>query len=273
MNYYPVPHDAVPPRDIFEGGNFPSILQHCFLSFCLGPEQDHLSIGFTGYDTPEEQLVQPCSSWENLSPQRSDPISPSDSDSETTFSPIKITGDELVLVKEIAIDSSEQRELNPQEKAKILDKLYPSDDQYRQALRGVLQSLWYQKGTLEPQGELSDFIARRGQRNFACTSCHREYKRADRAIAHFRTHIEHRPFKCAKALGCGDKSWLDTLFLSSVSRVFSIDFYIFSNMAFFTNDCLKSHCRKQEKTCKRWYVCENSLFQSLFFSTKFSLQT
>ena len=39
----------------------------------------------------------------------------------------------------------------------------------------------------------------------------RQFKRQDRVIDHFRTHIFHRPFRCDGTQGCGDMLWCVTI--------------------------------------------------------------
>lgn len=68
----------------------------------------------------------------------------------------------------------------------------------RQPLTEVMLSNWWRENVLEPEDELSKFILPESRTRFRCRAndCDRIFSRKDRAINHFRSHIDHRPYSC-----------------------------------------------------------------------------
>lgn len=115
-------------------------------------------------------------------------------------------------------------------------------------LRNVLESYWWYHNQLEPNDELDAFIDAEGQHRFRCSAigCERLFSRRERAINHFRTHINHRPFACRDG-ACGDSSWYVVYsFDASACRLFS------STLAFFSQRDLHSHEQRPQVQCTRW---------------------
>lgn len=87
-----------------------------------------------------------------------------------------------------------------------LNRCYPKDynERLRARLNAVLQSQWYQQQQHEPAGALNEFVYSLTETQFMCTvkGCPHVADRLDRAVNHFRVHIEHRPYDCAENGGC-----------------------------------------------------------------------
>ncbi|KAG8839884.1 hypothetical protein FRC18_000007 [Serendipita sp. 400] len=193
------------------------------------------------------ETVQSCSLQEISSPIRLDssPSSSSDTISDFSCSSTIRHGDCLYepidqpLFPEFTLlPPSESlpayRETIKENPEPFIFGIFPTSSQtpHRDRLRReVITSRWWLENTLEPNGILMQFVRRLNNRLFECTSCGKKLKRIDRAVDHFRVHLEHRPFRCNGHMGCGDST---------------------CELAFYTRDCLKSHCSKHEKTCDRW---------------------
>jgi hypothetical protein len=75
-------------------------------------------------------------------------------------------------------------------------------------LRDVLSSEWYQGNYLEPNDDLLPFIRAISKNRFGCSvnGCERLFSRRERAVNHFRSEINHRPYVCGHG-ACGDDTW------------------------------------------------------------------
>jgi hypothetical protein len=70
----------------------------------------------------------------------------------------------------------------------------------------ILQSRWWLENQLEPDDELFSFILPESRTRFRCRAngCDSIFSRRDRAVNHFRSHIDHRPYSCnGKCEGVG----------------------------------------------------------------------
>lgn len=116
-------------------------------------------------------------------------------------------------------------------------------------LRDVLGSTWWRENQLEPNEELDQFTRRESRHRFHCRAngCHRMFSRRDRAIDHFREHIDHRPFGCNKL--CGDSSWY-----ALIAFVLSGSDSLSSSLAFLSHRDLQSHVKRPLQECARWLV-------------------
>jgi len=74
-------------------------------------------------------------------------------------------------------------------------------------LRDVLSSEWYQGNHLEPNDDLLPFIKTtpHNKNRFGCwvNGCQRLFSRRERAVNHFRSEINHRPYVCGNG-ACGE---------------------------------------------------------------------
>lgn len=125
-----------------------------------------------------------------------------------------------------------ERTLIKQEPELNASQLFPSSShgELRDRVFDIYRSDWWLTNEREPHGVLHFFIERLGAKLFKCKACGKKLSRVDRAVDHFRTHIYHRPYKCQGRPGCGE---------------------VLCKYAFYTRDCLKSHCSKHEKVCER----------------------
>jgi hypothetical protein len=89
-------------------------------------------------------------------------------------------------------------------------KCFPNQDMESVDLKNrllvVLNSTWFNENTLEPENELRTFIRAVEPNRFQCTAwnCTKQLPKSSRLIDHFRTHINHRPYKCD---GCAKANW------------------------------------------------------------------
>ncbi|PVF92627.1 hypothetical protein CPB86DRAFT_175550 [Serendipita vermifera] len=96
----------------------------------------------------------------------------------------------------------------------------------QQPMRDILSSTWWINNTMEPNHELRQFIRVESRTRFHCLLCKKIFVREDRAIAHVRSDIDHRPFTCNRL--CGDNT---------------------CTLAFLSNRDLLSHKIKPTTTC------------------------
>jgi hypothetical protein len=80
----------------------------------------------------------------------------------------------------------------------------PEHEQLCGHLKTILTSPWRINNEAEPEGVFSPFITKVSQHQFQCVFCSQEHSRSDRAVAHCRKHINHRPFSCHGSY-CRDK--------------------------------------------------------------------
>lgn len=101
------------------------------------------------------------------------------------------------------------------ESADLLATHFQRPDQRRlqSALRCILISDWYNRGNVEPKtthrrSTYHQFLKPlAGTSNYACLfdGCVYTTNRQDRAIAHIRAHVHHRPFVCGGK--CKKRNW------------------------------------------------------------------
>lgn len=120
----------------------------------------------------------------------------------------------------------------PSRNVTLSHSLHPSVPQPLQGhLRDVLNSDWYHNNHLEPNDELLTFIRVINRNRFQCRviGCERLFSRRERAVNHFRSEINHRPFVCTDG-ACGDNS---------------------CTLGFFSQRDLQSHIIKPVVDCSR----------------------
>jgi hypothetical protein len=86
----------------------------------------------------------------------------------------------------------------PQSNKLFVEQILPSVEQeaLRELLLGLLKQGWWFRNELEPNGSFSPFIEKFEEHRFKCVFCRQVHSRSDRAIAHCRKHLDHRPFAC-----------------------------------------------------------------------------
>jgi hypothetical protein len=80
----------------------------------------------------------------------------------------------------------------------------PEHEQLCRILTTILTSAWRRNNEHEPDGVFLQFITKVSQHQLRCIFCGIENTRTDRAVAHCRKHINHRPFSCSGSY-CRDK--------------------------------------------------------------------
>lgn len=100
-------------------------------------------------------------------------------------------------------DSPRSSSMNREE---MVMRIAPIHQQF--ALREILGSSWWRDNKQEPDDEFGQFVLRlrESPTRFRCQAngCNRVFSRRDRAIDHFRDHVDHRPYACETR--CGDRT-------------------------------------------------------------------
>lgn len=89
----------------------------------------------------------------------------------------------------------------------FVQSTFPGNKALQNLLHDILLTQWWDSNLREPRGELAQFVKRISTKCFECLSCGKRLNRSDRAVDHFRTHIDHRPFNCIGQ--CGSADWFD----------------------------------------------------------------
>lgn len=71
-----------------------------------------------------------------------------------------------------------------------------AEGELREKLREIFRSVWWMQNLHEPEEAFAAFIEKVENHSYRCRICPQENCRPDRAVAHFRKHIDHRPFRC-----------------------------------------------------------------------------
>lgn len=88
----------------------------------------------------------------------------------------------------------------------------PDQEHLRTALRKILAELWWYNNRAEPEHAFDALVWKDEEGNFVCMICPRIYTRADRATAHIRKHLDHRPFVCnGEKCQAGLGKWYETI--------------------------------------------------------------
>lgn len=80
----------------------------------------------------------------------------------------------------------------------IIQKLlpYPYQESLRKLLRDMMEAKWWRQNQPEPEGVFTPFIETVAHHQYDCIFCDTSNSRMDRAVAHCRKHLRHRPFYC-----------------------------------------------------------------------------
>lgn len=106
---------------------------------------------------------------------------------------------------------------------------HPHQEHLRKAVCDIMTTNWWRQNEPEPEGVFGIFIDIIAHQQYQCVFCLMLNSRMDRAIAHCRKHLHHRPFycngeKCRNGPGaCGSR--------------------------FFTRECLTAHRKHHIITC------------------------
>ncbi|PVG03426.1 hypothetical protein CPB86DRAFT_793368 [Serendipita vermifera] len=209
------------------------------------PAQPYLSDTFSKTQTPMNfgldpnlpaESLPPCSPAE-LSPNGFPPssytptLSPvSSASSVQETQPVPIITSETPQLLSPAFPVRHSREDYRQKPDLLIDTIVPksADPTLRMVLHTeVLTTDWWYKNEKEPRKTFAPFIKKHtagGQRQFECLLCGKKNMDNWDAIRDAR----HRPYRCEAPRGCDDPT---------------------CKMAFYTNDCLKSHRSKNEQRC------------------------
>lgn len=105
---------------------------------------------------------------------------------------------------------------------------HPEQEALRRHLENLLTQMWWISNEMEPNGAFSPFIEKIEDHRFRCIFCVQVHSRSDRAIAHCRKHLDHRPFACPG--GC------------------RVPFEV-CTARFFTKECLMAHRKQEKRVC------------------------
>ncbi|KAG8839878.1 hypothetical protein FRC18_000001 [Serendipita sp. 400] len=123
------------------------------------------------------------------------------------------------------ISNSEHKTQKMITKAKIMRSI--EDPLLRKLLIVIFASRWWNFDEVEPEAAYNALIETCGD-IYKCRICNHEKTRWDRALAHIRKHVEHRPFVCfGRSCSNGRKC---------TSR-------------FFTKECLSAHQKSNTVVC------------------------
>jgi hypothetical protein len=92
----------------------------------------------------------------------------------------------------------------------LILQLLPHEQQepLRQVLSDIFTTSWWRNNEPEPEGIFTPFIERLNNHKYKCAFCHTVQSRMDRAVAHCRKHLRHRPFYCdGERCGGGYGAW------------------------------------------------------------------
>ncbi|KAG8809275.1 hypothetical protein FRC17_003520 [Serendipita sp. 399] len=76
----------------------------------------------------------------------------------------------------------------------------------RAILTVIFGSIWWKQDEIEPEAAYNSLIETLIE-GYRCKICSHEKTRWDRALAHIRKHVEHRPFACTGRTCGNDKKW------------------------------------------------------------------
>jgi len=146
----------------------------------------------------------------------------------------------------------EQHELisNPNLIRKLLGKVsLEQRESLRPKLLEIFESSWWRQNQPEPSEAFSAFITALPGREYKCLFCRTSRNRMDRAVAHCRKHLHHRPFYCdGEKCRNGPGAWYE----NSTSIGLVLTTCIRSGSRFFTRECLTAHRKQGKRRCSVW---------------------